>query len=155
MTGAHGGVPLRDEQRVRLRAGGSSPPRQPRRQDSGQGKQLKCLNQFPILILYCHAQVFLPDAAKYPSCVETELRLYRLTGGKVGLCNACTIYITSILSTGGVLPRAAAEHHGGPDRGGAGGSGDVVPGALPALAPGSHQVGPGQYTPIPWSFFNI
>jgi len=28
-------------------------------------------------------QVFLPDAAKYPSCVETELRLYRLTGGKV------------------------------------------------------------------------
>jgi len=28
-------------------------------------------------------QVFLPDAAKYPSQVESELRLYRLTGGKV------------------------------------------------------------------------
>ena len=29
------------------------------------------------------SQVFLPDAAKYPANVEAELKLYRLTGGKV------------------------------------------------------------------------
>jgi hypothetical protein len=28
-------------------------------------------------------QVYLPEAAHYPHVLETELRLYRLTGGKV------------------------------------------------------------------------
>ena len=41
-------------------------------------------------------QVFLPDSAKYPHAVESELKLYRLTGGKV-------------VSKAGQLPSSAVD----------------------------------------------
>merc|ERR1712029_1002529 len=76
-------------------------------------------------------QVFLPDAAKYPSQVETELRL------------------PSDWRQGGDPSGPVAGHRRGPDRDLAGGPGDVDTGAVPTMAQGRHRLGSGMSSSRP------
>ena len=60
------------------------------RQLAGHGVRTQVLQHRQCSLPHWSMKVFLPDAARYPHSLETELRLYRLTGGKVGLHWCCS-----------------------------------------------------------------